>query len=484
MKTNLTLLSLLLIPAFNFAQFASNIEIDFDSEYSPSAGATTVNYSELFNNSTFIKSYMKPTKLEGNVNSQYPELGALVSNDGKTLYFSRYQDPNNIAGVKDEEDIWYAEWNETTNSWGEAKNIGAPLNNKYPNYINSISPDGNTLLLGNTYLANGKMANGLSLSHKTAEGWSFPTEIKIEGTNKHTNWAGSHLSASQKVLLLAHEQNKNTFGGRDLYVSFIKADNTWSKPINLGATINTKGSETSPFLAADDSTLYFTTDGIAGYGGNDIYVTRRLDDSWQKWTTPKNLGPVVNTDSHQSFFSVSNGNIYFSSEAEGDGNLDLFMLTLPDHFKNTNNDVKVPTTIFAGIDENAGANSTEGLEAILNSEMSSSTVLFDFDKAELKKSTVYELNRLAKIMSEHPEMVIEIVGHTDSYGSSRYNSYLSQKRTSAIVYYFKNQSDINDSRLIVRNLGETMPVAGNETKEGRKLNRRVEMKLKIKSLLD
>ncbi len=483
MKTNLTLLSLLLIPAFNFAQFASNIEIDFDSEYSPSAGATTVNYSELFNNSTFIKSYMKPTKLEGGVNSQYPELGALVSPDGKTLYFSRYQDPNNIAGVKDEEDIWYAEWNETTNSWGEAKNIGAPLNNKYPNYINSISPDGNTLLLGNTYLANGKMANGLSLSHKTAEGWSFPTEIKIEGTNKNTNWAGSFLSANQKVLLLAYEQNKNTFGERDLYVSFIKEDNTWSKPINLGATINTKGMESSPFLAADDSTLYFTTDGIAGYGGNDIYVTRRLDDSWQKWTTPKNLGPVVNTDSHQSFFSVSNGNIYFSSEAEGDGNLDLFKLTLPDHFKNSS-DVKVPATIFAGIDENAGINNTNVLESILNSEMSSSTVLFDFDRSDLKKSTIYELNRLSKLMNEHPELVMEIIGHTDSYGSSRYNSYLSQKRTSAIAYYLKSQSDISDTRLIIRNLGETMPIAENTTENGRKLNRRVEMKLKVKSLLD
>ncbi len=484
MKTNLTLLSLLLIPAFNFAQFASNIEIEFDSEYSPSVGATTVNYSELFNSSTFIKSYMKPTKLEGGVNSQYPELGALVSPDGKTLYFSRYQDPNNIAGVKDEEDIWYAEWNETTMAWGEAKNIGAPLNNKYPNYINSISPDGNTLLLGNSYLANGKMANGLSLSHKTAQGWSFPTEIKIEGATKHTNWAGSHLSANQKVLLLAYEQNKNTFGERDLYVSFIKTNNTWSKPVNLGATINTRGTESSPFLAADDSTLYFTTDGIEGYGGNDIYVTRRLDDSWQKWTTPKNLGPVVNTDSHQSFFSVSNGNIYFSSEADGDGNLDMFMLTLPEHYKNTS-EVKIPATIFAGIDEAGGANEdTSIVESILNSEMSSSVVFFDFDKANLTKSTVYELNRLTKLLKEHPEMVVEIVGHTDSYGTARYNSYLSQKRTTAIAYYFKNQSDINEARLIVRNLGETTPTAENETKAGRRLNRRVEMKLKIKSLLD
>lgn len=475
-----TLLSLVFVPAFNFAQLASNIEIDFDSDYSPSGAATTVNYTNLFNNSAFIKPHMKATKLPGGVNSQYPEIGAVVSPDGKTLYFSRYKDPNNIAGIKDEEDIWYAEWDETTQGWGEAKNIGAPLNNKYPNYINSVSADGNTLLLGNKYLANGKMANGLSLSRRTSLGWSFPEEIKIDGVGKNINWAGSHLSKSEKFLLLAYEQNKNTFGDRDLYVSFIKTDNTWSKPINLGATINTKSTESSPFLADDDSTLYFTSDGSYGFGGNDIYVTRRLDDTWQKWTEPRNLGPIINSESDQSFFSVNNGNIFFSSEGQTAGDLDMFTLSLPESTENMN-DIKLQTTIFAGIDGNSNS---KLVESILNSDMSLSVVFFDFNKSDLKRSTIYELNRLSRLLQDHPEMVLEIVGHTDSFGSSEYNNYLSQKRTSAIVYYLKNQSDINERRLVVKNLGETAPSAGNETEEGRKLNRRVEMKLKIKSLLD
>ncbi len=477
----LTLCSMLFIPAFNFAQLASNIDFEFDSDHTSevlksASSAISVNFADVFNNSSFINAYMKPTKLAGGVNSKSPELGALVSPDGKTLYFSRYQDANNIGGVKDEEDIWYSEWNEATNMWGEAKNIGAPLNNKYPNYINSISPDGNTILLGNTYLANGKMANGLSLSHRTKDGWSFPQEIKIDGVSKHTNWAGSFLSKNQNVLLLAYEQNKNTFGERDIYVSFIKADNTWSKPVNLGSVINTKGTESSPFLAADDSTMYFTTDGIPGYGGNDIYVTRRLDDTWQNWTTPKNLGPIVNTDSHQSFFSVSNGNIYFSSETELSGDLDLYMLTLPEPTENTNGE-KVPATVFAGINGNPDSDNNSTTEEA-NNEVVLSIVNFDFNKTDLKKTTIYELNRLSGILKNSPSMNIEIVGHTDNVGSSRYNYYLSQKRTGAIVYYLTHQSDIDMKRISVKNYGETKPVADNNTDDGRKRNRRVEMKLK------
>lgn len=489
MKNNcyiITLCGLLVIPTFSFAQFASNKDLDFDDDNTSEiltnhTFAISVNYSELFNNSTFINPYMKPTKLSGGVNSQYPELGALVSPDGKTLYFSRYRDSNNIGGINDDEDIWFAEWDETANAWGKAKNIGEPLNNKYPNYINSISPDGNTILLGNRYLNNGKMDNGLSLSHRTADGWSFPTNIKIEGTTKNTDWAGSYLSKNQTVLLLAYEQNKNTFGQRDLYVSFIKNDNTWSQPINLGATINTKGMESSPFLAVDDSTLYFTTDGTPGYGGNDIYVTRRLDETWQNWTTPKNLGPIVNTNNYQSFFSISKDNIYFSSEGDTQGNLDLFTLTLPKIPENTNS-VKIPTTIFAGINEDPTKDISSN-NTLTGSGLLLSTVYFDFNKYDLKKVTIYELERVATLLNNSPEMQLEITGHTDNIGSKNYNNYLSQKRTSAILYYLKNQANINEKRIHIKNQGETKPFANNNTKNGRKLNRRVEINIK-KTLVD
>jgi hypothetical protein len=65
--------------------------------------------------------------------------------------------------------------------------------------------------------------------------------------------------------------------------------------VSLGNTVNTIGRETSPYLAADNRTLYFASTGHAGYGDFDLYVTTRLDDTWTRWSPPLNLGPAINT---------------------------------------------------------------------------------------------------------------------------------------------------------------------------------------------
>ncbi|MBA2611969.1 MAG: OmpA family protein [Bacteroidetes bacterium] len=285
--------------------------------------------------SDMVKSNMIATKLTGGVNSQYPEMGPMISPDGNTLYFSRYRDPGNVGGKDDDEDIWYAEWDNKNNTWGEAKNIGSPLNNKYPNFINSISPDGNTILLGNEYSIDGSMRQGVSISHRTPTGWSFPQTVKIDDDFNRSEFVAYYLSNSQKYLLMAQEIKKNNYGSLDIYVSTMKADSTWTKPINLGPKVNTKGTETAPFLAADDRTLYYTSDGLTGYGGSDVYMTRRLDDSWTNWTEPENLGPKVNTSNNESFFttSASGNKVYFTSESETPGDFDLYSLALPKTLK-------------------------------------------------------------------------------------------------------------------------------------------------------
>src|SRR5690606_6117682 len=95
----------------------------------------------------------EPQKLSSKVNSIYNELKPMVMPDGKTLLFSRQYHPGNIGGREDPEDIWYAALNEESGEWEEAVNMGRPLNNKGPNYISSITPDGNTVILtlGNVY---------------------------------------------------------------------------------------------------------------------------------------------------------------------------------------------------------------------------------------------------------------------------------------------------------------------------------------------
>ncbi|HTF81767.1 MAG TPA: hypothetical protein VL947_08580, partial [Cytophagales bacterium] len=281
--------------------------------------------------SDFVKSNMVATKLGTSVNSPYPEFGPLLSSDGRTLYFSRRGDPKNVGGEKDEEDIWYAAWDSKAKKWKEAQNIGKPLNNKEPNFINSITPDGNTILLGNTYLPDGTMGAGASVSYRTASGWTTPQNLLIDQEENVNEKANYFLSNTKKVIVLSIEQKNDTQGDRDIYVSFLGKDTIWSKPLNLGKTVNTSGTEAAPFLAADEQTLYFTSNGLGGYGGSDIYVTRRLDDSWTKWSTPENLGPVVNTPYDESFLSISaSGNkVFFTSNGDKEGDLDMYTLTLP-----------------------------------------------------------------------------------------------------------------------------------------------------------
>ncbi len=280
-----------------------------------------------------IKRNMVAKKLNINVNSGYPEMGPIVTSDGKMLYFSRRDDPSAMGGKRDEEDIYYAAWDDKINNWGPAVNMGEPLNNTDPNFINSISPDGNTILLGNSYLDDGSMANGVSLAHRTATGWSTPKRLIIQDDDRNVSKLANYfLSNSQKILLISNNRKKDSKGDRDLYVSFMQTDSTWSKPLNLGANVNTKGIEAAPFLAADDKTLYFTSSGWMGYGGTDIFMTKRLDDTWTSWTLPENLGPVVNTAFNESFLTVnaSGSRVYFTSQANDSKDIDMYNLVLAD----------------------------------------------------------------------------------------------------------------------------------------------------------
>ena len=439
---------------------------------------------ENYDAKSIIKPNMVAKKLVGGVNSEFAEIWPIVSSDGKTIYFSRYNHPDNFSGKNDEEDIWFAEWDENKNKWGEAKNIGVPLNNKYPNFINSISPDGNTLLIGNNYFTNGKAGPGFSLSVRTAKGWSFPEQIVIEGSRHQPALSGGQLSKNKKTLLLAYEQKKHTSGGQDLYVSFVKSDNVWTKPINLGSVVNTRKTETAPFLADDDSTLYFTSNGLPGFGGNDIFVTRRLDSTWQNWTKPKNLGSVVNTNCDQSFFSVSNGKVYFSSENESNGDFDLLTLISNDTLLEQEPLLTVNSETIETVSEMVSVDSTYFSPLAIKTNTSISVVFFEFNKWELSISSKNELDKIGILLTEEPSMQIELAGFTDNAGTVDYNYILSQNRVNVVLDYLLVQFNINENRMFVKNYGETKPMANNETIEGRQLNRRVEMSVKTKLLVN
>ena len=272
-------------------------------------------------------------RLDENVNSEFTELNPILTPDGKTLYFSRKNHPGNIGGVNDKEDIWYSELG-PDGKWTLAKNMGPQFNNEFPNFASAVSsatPDGKSvlMLLGNRYLENGKMLAGVSVSDNINGSWSNPKPILIENDYNYNEKANYFMANTRKSLLMSIER-EDSRGGRDLYVSFAKNDSVWSEPLNLGIIVNTSGEDTAPFLASDDKTLYFSSNGFSGFGGSDIYISRRLDDTWTNWTEPQNMGPDINSKLDDLFFNIpASSEFAYYSRGMTEDNADIFRVKLP-----------------------------------------------------------------------------------------------------------------------------------------------------------
>ena len=259
----------------------------------------------------FINPDITKERLSENVNSKYKEYKPLLSPDGKTLYFSRKNHPGNIGGEADSEDIWYSE-QDADGNWKLAENMGSTL-----------------LVLGNQYLENGRMAAGVSISSNASGDWTKPAPIEIENDYNYSEKANFFLAQNRKVLLLS-VMREDTQGGRDLYVSFLEEDSTWSEPLNLSNKVNTAGEESSPFLASDDKSLYFSSDGYSGFGATDIYLTKRLDDTWTNWSEPENLGPTINSQYEDLFFNIpGNSDFAYYSQGVSEDDMDIFRVALP-----------------------------------------------------------------------------------------------------------------------------------------------------------
>ncbi len=262
------------------------------------------------------------------INSRYTEVKPLVSHDGTTLYFSRLFSPDNVDGIADPQDIYFSKY--LNGQWTKAFNIGAPLNDNLSNGICSISPDGNSILVINGYGPYGKVSPGVSISTKTASGWSKPRKIEILDFENKSKYQDFYLSPDQEHIILAIE-NDESHGDQDLFISNKTGPNQYSKPKNMGGIINTAKAEFSPFLSLDGRTLYFASEGHGGYGQSDIYKTTRLDESWQNWSPPKNMGPAVNTSSWDAYFSITSSGDYayfVSSEGSRDGKENIYRIPL------------------------------------------------------------------------------------------------------------------------------------------------------------
>ena len=265
----------------------------------------------------------EPENLGENINSEYGDYAPKISPDGETLYFVRRDFPDGYGG----EDIYVSNIDEY-GEWGIAENIGVPLNNDGSNAVYSVSQDGQELFLHNQY--DSQSGNKPSITRLEDQVWTDPVTQYIPNFNSIGTYHNGSLSVDGKYLLMSVNRY-DSFGGNDIYAILKDDYGNWEEPINLGSTINTYGEEGSVFIAADGQTMYFSSSGHYGFGNQDMYMSRRLDNTWTNWSTPVNLGEHINSPDEDNFYVIpAKGDfIYFSSTRGGFGREDIYRIGLP-----------------------------------------------------------------------------------------------------------------------------------------------------------
>jgi outer membrane protein OmpA-like peptidoglycan-associated protein len=266
---------------------------------------------------------IKKENLGPAINSENDDLGPIISMDGKTLYMARQNMAGNVGGIDDDEDVWVSRWE--NNQWGRATNMGRSVNTTHADNLLAVSADNNTLMF--------EEQNQLAVKHRTETGWSLSEKLDLTFKNELDHFV-SCLSSDGKAVIFSAKLKSNVYydikrNEGDLYVC-VKENNKWTSPINLGGAINSIGEDTSPFLSADGKTLYFATDGRPGYGNLDIFMSTRQGEGWTEWSTPVNLGLLVNSVYFDAYYTLpaAGDYAYFVSYDKGFGMADIFRIKL------------------------------------------------------------------------------------------------------------------------------------------------------------
>jgi OmpA-OmpF porin, OOP family len=299
-------------------------------------------------------------RLDSAISTYQPTILPVLTSDGMRLYFDRKHHPDNTGTMDDFDEMWFAD-RLPSGLWSKPQRMGAPLNTAGSDVLCSLSPDDRNALVYGVYDRELPVkTEGFSLTRRVSSRnsaadsggqWQFPVPIHIENFYNRTKKYYARLAPDNRTLLLALQRD-NSLGGLDLYVSFRRDTSLiWTEPLHLGKTLNTSNYEGSPYLAADGRTLYFSSEGLdtarsrrERSGIADLYMTRRLDDSWQRWSEPVSLGDSINTGEEDSSISLSldGSTAYFvSSERTGAMANDsasakgLYSAVLPDSLRQT-----------------------------------------------------------------------------------------------------------------------------------------------------
>ena len=261
--------------------------------------------------------FFNSKKLPETINSELAEVLPILSSDGNTLYFVR----DGLYGGEGSEDIWYSK-KDANGNWSEALNDLDNLNNKESNFIIGSSRANNKIYLRNAYDKKQKKVISIAASNFENGQWQEPYNVPAlpDFGFRGRNYS-MYISHNEENLFISMNI-PGTLGAEDLYLLRKKADNTWTQPIHLGDNVNSKGVEMSPFITEDGEHLFFASNGHGGFGDMDIFYSHRLDDTYENWSEPINLGKNINSSGFDAYFHVSHDNTVFYCSTRGEAQYD------------------------------------------------------------------------------------------------------------------------------------------------------------------
>ena len=445
------------------------------------------------------------------------------------------------APMQYQEDMYMSHWNGS--KWSYSEPLPAPMNGYGNEGSQSFSADGRYMFF--VQCSNRENIGSCDIWYSIRKGdkWSNPINLGEPGNSRY--WESNPIMSATGDMIYFTSNRPGGLGGKDIWcVQVYIDDNGYLKTYNpqpLGAPINTDKDEFAPFIHADNHTLYFSSDGHKGLGGQDIFRSVRADNG--SWSQPENLGYPINTNGDESGFVINGlGNkAYFSSDQiENRGmKLDIYEIDLPITIQprtrmvyspgrvydiQTGKPLQARVEIFEGETNNRHFESitdaTDGsFVAFLPEDPQHSTIFalssqregyipytmsitnpgdsilvgltriakgnsitlnnlyFDYDSDEILQTSNAEIERLSLFLKRNKQVCIEIIGHTDNQGSKSYNLDLSRRRAAALMNALIHKG-IAANRLTSKGMGSEVPITTNDTEEGRAQNRRVEILIK------
>ena len=479
--------------------------------------------------------------LGSNINSDWDEyLAAITADDGEIVFtVKRPRDQQTVCAFCLNEEDLYASRKDAGGEWLSREALGSPVKSGYNEGAQCLSPDGKYLLYTMCDADFGMGSCDLYWAKRIGDRWSRPRNFGAPvNTNA---WESQPTMAADGMTVYFASSRSGGFGGMDIWKTTMTAEGEFSIPENLGPAINTPGDDAAPFIHSDGRTLYFASNGRVGMGGYDLYyATLQPDGSWSEPRNmgyPIN-SPA---DEINIFINASGTMAYISSDKDGGyGGLDLYSFVLDDalrpnpvtYIKGYVRDAFTGDPLAARLEmvdlntKQLLASTTSdaqtgsylacvhtGSNVLLNvshpdypfysenfqveksyDELSPymkdillqptdvgtvvtlKNVFFDFDRTELKPESFVELDKLVEYLRKNAGLRIEIGGHTDDQGTDEYNDRLSENRAKSVYDYLVGKG-IPADRLQYKGYGKRMPVAGNDTEEGRAANRRTEFKI-------